>query len=75
MDMGLSKHGIDQGRLAVVNMGDDGDVADIVSAVVRGTYSRHGDDASLQLAKSRLGSEAQTPQYTRSVFAQTSDGS
>ncbi len=30
-DVGLAQHAIDQGRLAVVDMGNDGDVADICS--------------------------------------------
>jgi hypothetical protein len=36
MDMGLSQDGIDQRSFAVVDVGDDGDVPDIVPAVVGG---------------------------------------
>ena len=32
-DAALTEHGIDQGRLAVVDVGDDGDVTDVLAGV------------------------------------------
>jgi hypothetical protein len=34
MDMGLSEHGVDQCRLAVVDVGDDRDISDIAPALL-----------------------------------------
>ena len=47
MDMGLAKHRIDQRRLAVVNVRDDGDIPDIVPAVMWGADGGHSEEVSL----------------------------
>ncbi|CUS32497.1 hypothetical protein COMA1_10655 [Candidatus Nitrospira nitrosa] len=47
MDVSLAEYGIDQGRFAVIDVGDDRDIADIAATVLRGAYGGHGDSASL----------------------------
>jgi hypothetical protein len=41
MDMGLTEHSIDQSRLAMVNVSDDGDIPDIVPAIMWGANRGH----------------------------------
>ncbi|CUS37286.1 conserved hypothetical protein [Candidatus Nitrospira nitrificans] len=71
MDVRLAEHGIDQGCFAVIDVGDDGYIPNITSTVLRGACSGHGDGASF-MTKRRPGNEAQTWQYTRTVFFHTS---
>ena len=56
MDMGLAEHGVDQCRFAMVDVGDDGDIPDIASTVLRGAYGGHDGNISLMDKK-------KTPRY------------
>lgn len=43
-EAGLLEHGVDDGRLAVVDVGDDGYVTDVVARGHDVAYSRSGED-------------------------------
>ena len=42
MHMGLSKHGVNQGRLAMVDVGDNGDISNVLTAHGFCTNRRNG---------------------------------